>query len=152
MTDEVVPLNDKLKGQQAYLSPGAAEWLPLTEEAFTALKSADEADDEQVRANKAALSAMFASALQIPNLGFFAGSGTSLGAVGGPSMWELWQRAMCPEEQNRLSERAAQVADTVRYLERNNPNIEHFLSQCDAYLAFNSDAGVSAFVKETLHK
>ncbi|EPM9933765.1 TPA: SIR2 family protein [Pseudomonas aeruginosa] len=148
MTDEVVPLHDKLKGQQAYLSPGAVEWLPLTEEAFTALKSTDEADDEQVRANKAALSAMFASALQIPNLGFFAGSGTSLGAVGGPSMWELWQRAMCPEGQDRLSERAAQVADTVRYLERNNPNIEHFLSQCDAYLAFNSDAGVSAFVND----
>ena len=97
MTDEVVPLHDKLKGQQAYLSPGAVEWLPLTEEAFTALNSADEVDDEKVRANKAALSAMFASALQIPNLGFFAGSGTSLGAVGGPSMWELWRRAMCPE-------------------------------------------------------
>lgn len=148
MTDEVVPLNDKLKGQQAYLPPGAAEWLPLTEEAFTILKAVDEDDDLQVRANKAALSDMFASALQIPNLGFFAGSGTSLGAVGGPSMWELWQRAMCPEEPNRLSERAAKVADTVRYLERNNPNIEHFLSQCDAYLAFNSDDGVSAFVNE----
>ncbi|AIR88126.1 SIR2 family protein [Pseudomonas cremoricolorata] len=148
MTDDVAPPNEKLKGQQAYLSPGAAEWLPLTEAAFMALKSTEEADDEQVRANKATLSAMFASALQIPNLGFFAGSGTSLGAVGGPSMWELWQRAMCPEGQNRLSERAAQVADTVRYHERENPNIEHFLSQCDAYLAFNNDVEVSTFVND----
>src|SRR5690606_15930108 len=118
MTDEVAPLDDNFKGQQAYLPPGAIEWLPLTEEAFTVLKAVDEADDVQVRANKSALSDMFASALQIPNLGFFAGSGTSLGAVGGPSMWELWQRAMCPEEPNRLSERAANIADTVRYLER----------------------------------
>ncbi|OTI97881.1 SIR2 family protein, partial [Pseudomonas aeruginosa] len=55
---------------------------------------------------------------------------------------------MCLEEQDRLSERAAKVADAVRYIERNNPNIEHFLSQCDAYLAFNNDEEVSTFVNE----
>lgn len=45
MTDEVVPFNDELMGQQAYLPPGAAEWLPLTDTAFRIMKAAGEADD-----------------------------------------------------------------------------------------------------------
>jgi hypothetical protein len=142
------PIDATFKGQEAYLAPGAAEWQPLTAQAFKAFKATDEVDESSIRASRSALSEMFSTALQIPNLGFFAGSGTSLGAVGGPSMWNLWQQAMCPDGQGVLSERAARVADTVRYRERENPNIEHFLSQCDSYLAFTEDAVVSAFVND----
>jgi hypothetical protein len=142
------PIEPTFKGQEAYLAPGTPEWQPLTAQAFKAFKATDEVDESSIRASRSALSEMFSTALQIPNLGFFAGSGTSLGAVGGPSMWNLWQQAMCPDGQGVLSERAARVADTVRYRERENPNIEHFLSQCDSYLAFTEDAVVGAFVND----
>lgn len=145
---ERIPLAESFMGKQAYLPPGGVEWLPLTEDAFNVLKSVDEADEAQIRTNRAALSDMFASALQMPNLGVFTGSGASLGTVGGPSMGQLWQQAMCSGEQGVLSDHAESVTNVVRYLERNNPNIEHFLSQCDAYLAFNNDEGVSAFVND----
>ncbi|MCK9509629.1 MAG: SIR2 family protein [Pigmentiphaga sp.] len=134
------------EGQQAYLPPGRSEWLPLTEEAFKVLKATDEVDEAQIQSNLNALSDMFTVALQMPNLGFFAGSGTSLGKVGGPSMGQLWKQAMCTDEQGTLSNIATEITEKVRYAERENPNIEHFLSQCDAYLAFNNDQEVSAFV------
>ncbi|MEG8247932.1 SIR2 family protein [Pseudomonas paracarnis] len=142
------PIDEALRGQEAYLPPGATEWQPLSDNAYKALKFADAADEAIIRASRSALSDMFSVALQIPNLGFFAGSGTSLGAVGGPSMWSLWQQAMCPDVQDTLSDIAVRVTDTVRYYERKNPNIEHFLSQCDAYLAFNEDAMVSTFLND----
>lgn len=142
------PLPETHKGQQAYLPPGATNWLPLTVEACALLR-VDEAEPESlVRSSRAALADMFSSALQVPNLGFFAGSGTSLGDAGGPSMWKLWQDAMCQSGTNTLTPRAEEVAGAVRYAERANPNIEHFLSQCDAYLAFNDDPAVSSFVAE----
>lgn len=142
------PIDEAFRGQEAYLPPGKTEWQPLTEHAFKVLKTADEADESSIRASRGALSDMFSTALQIPNLGFFAGSGTSLGSVGGPSMWDLWQQAMCPDAHDVLSDMAARVTETVRYGERKNPNIEHFLSQCDSYLAFTEDAVVSAFVND----
>ncbi|MCP6280400.1 hypothetical protein NL459_27615, partial [Klebsiella pneumoniae] len=78
--------------------------------------------------------------LQFPNLSFFAGSGTSLGDVGGPSMWDLWKFAMWENplllENGQLKPDAITVCDKVRYSERDYPNIEHFLSNCEAYLAF----------------
>lgn len=140
------PLDEAYEGQQAYLPPGSAEWLPLTEDAFKVIKDTDELDIEKIDANKAALSDMFAAALQTPNLGFFAGSGTSLGDVGGPSMWHLWAQTMCSDDKGTLSKDALKVIEKVHYAERDHPNIEHFLSQCDAYLAFNNDKEVNDFV------
>lgn len=134
------------EGQQAYLPPGHSEWLALTAEAFKLLKITEEVDKAQIQSNLNALSDMFAGTLQMPNLGFFAGSGTSLGKVGGPSMWKLWEQAMCIDEQGTLSSTAMQITEKVRYTELESPNIEHFLSHCDAYLAFNNDQEVSAFV------
>lgn len=141
-------LDGNRKGLKAYLAPGVSEWSPLDEAAFTILKGAPPADPVQISSNRAALSDMLTAALQIPNLGFLAGSGTSLGAPGGPGMGDLWKRSMCNAGTWTLTELAAQVAATVRYHETLNPNIEHFLSQCDAYLAFNDDADVRAFVSD----
>lgn len=63
-------------------------------------------------------------------------------------MGDLWQRTMCNPGTWDLTQNATQVMESVRYQERINPNIEHFLSQCDAYLAFNDDAAVKAFVSD----
>ncbi|RWU17260.1 SIR2 family protein [Pseudomonas alkylphenolica] len=55
---------------------------------------------------------------------------------------------MCNPGTWDLTQQARQVMEAVRYLETTNPNIEHFLSQCDAYLAFNDDATVKVFVSD----
>lgn len=148
-----VPLSSQHQGQQAYLPPGGAEWLPLTADSYAVLKGAEFDDDQVIRSNRNVLSDMFSSALQVPNLGFLAGSGTSLGSPGGPSMWKLWVDTMCePEQPAALTQLATQVTASVRYTERTNPNIEHFLSQCDAYLAFNEDEVVRSFVAQVKGK
>ncbi|MNZ36149.1 hypothetical protein D3C78_535620 [compost metagenome] len=141
-----IPLSADYKGQQAYLPPGATRWMPLTVAASKVLNMTEEVDESLVLSNRSTLADMFSAALQVPNLGFFAGSGTSLAPVGGPSMWELWRLAMCEPGSNDLTQDAVHVMEKVRYLERAAPNIEHFLSQCDAYLAFSPDPVVSSFV------
>jgi len=143
-----VELDANRKGLQAYLVPGASDWAPLNEEAYTVLKGVPPPDPARIVSNRTALSDMLPAALQVPNLGFLAGSGTSLGAPGGPSMWDLWTRSMCTPGSGDPTEAAARVMDVVRYKETINPNIEHFLSQCDAYLAFNKDTTVEGFVSE----
>ncbi len=157
-----------LDGQQAYLKPGNSSWAPLDEPSFNNIygvtnPSALLGPDEKKRLadNKQYLSEMLLGALQLPNLAFFAGSGTSLAEVAGPSMWDLWRRSMWTKpdatvghsEYGQLSKDAAAVCDKVKYAEQENPNIEHFLSQCDAYLLFNEDTAVQAFlidVKKTI--
>ncbi|MEN5302673.1 SIR2 family protein [Pseudomonas sp. TWI628] len=146
--DKPVELDANRKGLQAYLAPGASDWAPLNEEAYIVLKGVPPPDPARIVSNRTALSDMLAAALQVPNLGFLAGSGTSLGAPGGPSMWDLWKRSMCTAGSGDPTEASARVMDVVHYKETINPNIEHFLSQCDAYLAFNKDATVEEFVSE----
>jgi len=140
------PFSEAYTGQEAYCPPGTRDFLPLTARSFQVFRPLDEIDEASIRGNAERLSEMFSTALQIPNLGFFAGSGTSLGDVGGPSMWRLWQLAMCDGNGDKVSETAAETIASVRYSWIDTPNIEHFLSQCDAYLGFNDDAIVNAFV------
>ncbi|MBA4503221.1 SIR2 family protein [Marinobacterium marinum] len=151
----LVPLPPSYDGQLAYKPPGSSIWLPITEDAYKVVfnKEQVESDEQdQIQNNRAVLTDLFSKALQFPNLGFFAGSGTSLGAVKGPSMWQLWQSCMCQGEGNELTEAAAAVCDKVRYAERESPNIEHFLSQCDAYLSFNEDDVVVQYLLEVKEK
>jgi len=146
------PLHDDYNGQLAYLPPGNLEWLPITEDAYKLFTGSEEIDQgalQRIKGNQSALSELFASALQVPNLGFFAGSGTSLGPVNGPSMWRLWTEAMCSDPKGeRLTEPATAVCEVVQYTEMHSPNIEHFLSQCDAFLAFNQNEMVENFVRQ----
>ncbi len=151
-----VPLPPTFAGQLAYKPPGSTTWLPITEDAYRIIspcETVDQNDLAKIQNNRATLKELFSGALQFPNLGFFAGSGTSLGEVNGPSMWKLWQHCMCQEDdQSTLTELAAIACEKVRYAERQNPNIEHFLSQCDAYLAFNEDDEVVRFLLEVKEK
>ena len=146
-----VPLAPTHNGLLAYLRPGSSEWLPITETALKVLNGVEEIDDtglQRVRSNRATLADLFGNALQMPNLGVFAGSGTSLAPVGGPSMWQLWTAAMCTDPTgDALTASAAAVCETVRYVELESPNIEHFLSRCDAFLAFNESEEVASFVR-----
>lgn len=140
-----VPLPPDRDGLQAYLPPGQNEWRALDALAHRVLQGAPE-EDASIRLNRASLSDMLASALQVPNLGFLAGSGTSLGKPHGPSMGTLWKGAMCDPVSGELTEPARRVIEIVRYSIDGYPNIEHFLSHCDAFLAFTESPDVQEFV------
>ncbi|PMR75319.1 SIR2 family protein [Billgrantia endophytica] len=155
---------DGVEGVLAYLKPGATKWAPLDESSFNILYGEHQELDPEAPLNseqkkwlaesKQSLNDMLSSALQLPNLAFFAGSGTSLGEVAGPSMWDLWCRSMWVKpsahkdepEYGQLTELASVICDKVNYSERKNPNIEHFLSQCDAFLLFREDEEVRDFL------
>ncbi|WP_394171576.1 SIR2 family protein [Saccharospirillum alexandrii] len=144
-----------------YRKPNTENWLPLNEgslRVILGLDSTDEIPKEKLNTlaeNKRAVQDLLSSALQLPNLVFFAGSGTSLGEVGGPSMWDLWNLSMCTKSDasdgdpdlGKLTKEAESVCRQVHYEERDNPNIEHFLSQCDSYLQFQSDSTIEDFVR-----
>lgn len=149
-------------GQLAYLCPGNKSWQALDESSFISINHPKEAssykltdeDYRKLHSNKETLSEILLKSLQLPNLSLFAGSGTSLAEVGGPSMWNLWQRSMFIEPNateddlifNQLKPDAETTIKTVKYTETENPNIEHFLSQCDSYLSFNKDSNVEKFI------
>ncbi|WP_201762788.1 SIR2 family protein [Paraburkholderia hospita] len=144
------PLGSEYSGKLVYRRPGDSEWMALSEDAFSAIQRIESLDADaraKIAANRQTVTDTLSAALQYTNVGFFAGSGTSLGAANGPSMWKLWTSAMCTDASGeQLREEAGQVCEKIRYGERENPNIEHFLSQCDAYLAFSADAQVESFV------
>ncbi|MGF6931326.1 hypothetical protein OKW41_000465 [Paraburkholderia sp. UCT70] len=150
------PLAPEFSGELAYRRPGQSNWAPLSESAYRLFLGDEDAGDEAERrlnANRAACNELLVGALQYSNLGFFAGSGSSLGPPRGPSMWTLWLEAMCSGgPAGDLTTTAQVVCDKVRYAERENPNIEHFLSQCDAYLAFTDDEEVANFLIEVKQK
>uniref|UniRef100_UPI0036DB4507 hypothetical protein n=1 Tax=Photorhabdus sp. RM322S TaxID=3342825 RepID=UPI0036DB4507 len=164
-------------GYIAFLKPGSNEWIPLSNESFVfwrdrnknlalemtgidlkTVESEPIADSEKeiIRENRGYFNDVLLRSLQLPNLSFFAGSGTSLGEVGGPSMLDLWINSMWEnpllnkEEVGYgiLKESAIKICERVRYNEIKYPNIEHFLSQCDAYLSFHDDAEVLNFLND----
>lgn len=153
-----------------YLKPNAENWIPLNEFSFRTLSSEEtepdhtesltEDQNKWLSDGKKNLIEMLSAALQLPNLAFLAGSGTSLGIVAGPSMWDLWCHAMFEnpgaESDDPLYEvftkDAVAVCNAVMYDELENPNIEHFLSQCDAFLLFKEDDAVRQFVVQVKAK
>jgi len=140
-TASLKPTSASMDGKLAYLKPKNNDWLPLNEDAFCCANNTTEIsqqDRDSIRSNNLALQETLSTSLQLPNIAFFAGSGTSLAEVRGPSMWDLWQKSMIDEFiTGDLTEEAKRVCEKVKYTERASPNIEHFLSQCDAYLLFN---------------
>lgn len=146
------PLDVKFEGMLAYRQPGNEKWLSLSPGAHELLAAKDEDGipaPDRTATNRSAVNDALYGSLQYANLGFLAGSGTSLGPAGGPSMTKLWSEAMCKgKSSNELTDAASAACQAVRYLPDGPPNIEHFLSQCDAYLAFDNDEKVTSFVVE----
>ena len=144
------------RGECAFRLPHSDSWRPLDEATFARVKSISPLQAEhfeELSNNQSILSNALMKALQLPNLAFFAGSGTSLGKVGGPRMWDLWVKSMFMDgidngmsSRDQLTERAKIICTKVRYSELDNPNIEHFLSSCDAYQQVYNDPDVNAFL------
>ncbi len=156
--------NINLDGQLAYLKPTSSNWQALTEESYQLFNTQEDKeqlvvelsddDKKKLSLNKQYCNDILSKSLQLPNLTFFSGSGTSLAEVNGPSMWDLWCKAMWfnpaanedDADYNKLSKKAESVCNKVKYNEAENKNIEHFLSQCDAFLLFNEDDEVDQFL------
>jgi hypothetical protein len=122
------------------------QWKELT----VPVESTEE-KKEEIDNNRQKLCEILLQALQMPNLAFFAGSGTSLGETNAPSMWDLWRYAMVvnpeDEECKELTTEAKGIIEKVNYQDLANPNIEHFLSNSDAYLSiYDSNYEVRQFI------
>lgn len=158
-------------GYISYLKPSSNNWKALSEESYIywrdiqANKVMQEAgtpplpvlplsdiDKKVLKESQTYINDFLLRSLQFPNLSFFAGSGTSLGDVGGPSMWNLWECAMLEDpienEERKLKQIALNVCEKVKYTDIEYPNIEHFLSNCEAFLAFHEDKEVLDFLNE----
>ncbi|CAH7304616.1 SIR2_2 domain-containing protein [Vibrio chagasii] len=157
--EPIPPLTDIKKGELAIKLSGSSNWLPLDEQTMRRVHHQPALLSEDIRNrlehHKQQASNFLSKSLQLPNIALFAGSGTSLGAPKGPSMWDLWAKCMfVGEEDNlidspieQLHESAKAICETVRYTDLESPNIEHFLSACDAYLTvYPEDQTVKPFL------
>ncbi len=137
---------DVIKRYRKFLAPSSTEWLSLESDG-----KKDDAKCKTIEA-KNKMHEMLLSALQMPNLIVLAGSGTSLGETGGPSMADLWDHAMnsngeAGKEDIKKTELAEKVITTVIYDEaKDGRNIELLLSRCEAYLEFNQSEEVQGFI------
>lgn len=148
-----------ISGKLAYFDAAQGSWCALTEECYMALNPEAEINDDskkKIFESKERIQSILSGSLKLPNLSFFAGSGTSLGEIGGPSMGDLWKKSMWvnpdskPQDNDygQLHEIAIRVMEKVRYQESENPNIEHFLSHCEAFLQFDNDEEVLEYVRD----
>lgn len=84
-------------------------------------------------ANKSILNDFLLSSLQMQNIMVLAGSGTSLGNPGGPSMNKLWN--ICTKVEDKYTEEAEYIFKKLLYSEKKDEeNIEDLLSICEACL------------------
>lgn len=113
-----------------YFAPSSNAWKPITVE---------ETEGEAAKAaskNRTALNEVLLSSMQMQNLVVLSGCGTSLGAGGGPSMWDLWE--LCTKNDGEYTKEAMAVFETVNYMDEDGENIEELLSLCEAQLQINA--------------
>ncbi|MCK8515853.1 SIR2 family protein [Methylonatrum kenyense] len=120
----------------ALRTPGSDDW-----QALGAGNSHDESHQpEEVRKAKDELKNSLLASLQMQHLVILAGSGCSRSA-GGPSMLDLWERAVGEEP----TDDAKRTAEKVNH-DLANKDIEAFLSRVEAFLLVNQDEHVSNFL------
>lgn len=151
--------NLDISGELAFFDSDTKVWRSLSESCFQLLhqeRNMDEKAQDEIRESKRHIQNTLSNALKLPNLTFFSGSGASLGEVGGPSMSDLWKKSMWTspdaqeddEDYGEMHQEAEYILGKVNYNNVANPNIEHFLSQCEAYLQFNRDSRVLDYVRD----
>jgi hypothetical protein len=153
-------MSDKKASPQKIFSPLELRWLELElpeDSSNNDGKPTQSAEDKgkDIEKNKNALRDMLLTALQMPNLIVLAGSGTSLGEVGGPSMWHLWdhcvnQNAGESGKDRTKSEVAGKVIQRIEFNDGDDENIEALLSRCEAWLQIHpDDQEVKTFITES---
>lgn len=122
-------------GQLNFKAPASDEWCALS------VDSQDKEQHEKTKAARDTLKEILLTSLQMQHVVVLAGSGTSLGPVGGPSMKDLWNEAIG----NTPNKAASETAMKIHY-DLKTPNIEEFLSKSEAYLQVMDDTDVKSFV------
>ena len=140
-------------GQQLFFSPETGAWKALKPDVSG---EPDEAKRQQTLSAAAAardeLKSVLLSSLQMQHVVALAGSGTSLGSIGGPSMWTLWDHCVNSNpdtgDQKRTPTTQAQsiIAEIGYEIAVEKENIEALLSRCGAYLQIKKSVTVEKFV------
>lgn len=103
----------------------------------------DAEEQEKTTVARNSLKESLLSSLQMQHVIVLAGSGTSLGPIGGPSMRDLWDAAIGKPPTTD----ATDTAEKIHYdLQTASPNIEEFLSKAESYLQVVADEPVKTFV------
>lgn len=124
-------------GQLNFKAPASDEWCALP------IDGQDNDKQEKTKHARDTLKETLLTSLQMQHIVVLAGSGTSLGPVGGPSMEDLWYAAIGKPP----NEDATRTAKKINYdLNVLTPNIEEFLSKSEAYLQVTDDTDVKSFV------
>lgn len=127
--------------QLKFKSPSSSEWCALP------VHGQDKDQQEKTKTARDKLNESLLASLQMQHIVVLAGSGTSLGPVGGPSMRDLWDAAIGRPP----GADAAETAKKIKYpLKTPSPNIEEFLSKSEAYLqVVEDDKVVKRFVNSS---
>jgi len=129
-------------GLQKYLAPNSSEWKVLAPKLG---ETPTKGEKEEMEKAQDSLKDSLLFSLQMQNIIILTGCGTSRSADG-PSMGDLWNKSIGTSP----SKDAEDVAKKIKYdLAKPNPNIEDFLSVCEAYLqVYKDDADVKTFVSK----
>jgi len=145
---EKVPINSTA-GILKFLVPSDKIWQELkpTVPKTATVEEKRKIETEGDNARKSLNDTLLVS-LQMQNLMVIAGSGTSLGpVVQGPSMSDLWNAIERLVDKNKKEVQRKGISDKICYIaDKERPNIEDFLSYCDAFLQIHDDKEVSTFV------
>lgn len=131
-----------------FLAPSATKWQelkpPVPETASAEEKKKIETEGDNARKS---LNDTLLVSLQMQNLMVISGSGTSLGPiVQGPSMLDLWNAVETLDDEKKEIKRE-DISSKISYIaDKEKPNIEDFMSHCDAFLQIQDDKEVSTFV------
>ncbi len=121
-------------GQLKFKAPTSDEWRALP------VVGQDKDQQEKTKAARDTLKETLLISLQMQHIVVLAGSGTSLGPVGGPSMKDLWEAAIGKTP----TKAATDTAKKIHYdLKTPTPNIEEFLSKAEAYLQVMENTDVT---------
>jgi len=143
-----VLITQSTAGILKFLAPSQTNWQDISPNAAK-IYDLDKTNKIYIEDKEARrmIDEMLLSSLQMPSLVVLAGSGTSLGDVGGPSMEDLWNCAM-NNESGVFKDKATEIMEMVNFDYSNEgKNIEAFLSQCEAYLQITDDLSVRDFVE-----
>jgi hypothetical protein len=145
---EKAPINSTA-GILKFLAPSDTNWQelkPTVPKTATAEEKREiETDGDNARKS---LNDTLLVSLQMQNLMVIAGSGTSLGpVVQGPSMLDLWNAVEILVDKDNKAIKREHISNKISYIaDKERPNIEDYLSHCDAFLQIHDDKEVSTFV------
>jgi hypothetical protein len=141
---------------QSFYDNEPQTWRALEPDSTLTDPAQKKQSEDNAKAAKKSAHDFLLSSLQLQHLVVLAGSGTSLGPVGGPSMWNLWDHCVNSNPDTGKTIRTKKPAATktitdVAYDEkREGANIEALLSQCEAFLQLKpGDADVQKFVNDS---